>query len=294
MSDRAARARDRRHVRPRRRAFTITELLIVIAIIAVLMALLLPALGGVWRSAEMTKSMSNLKQIQLWMTLYSSDNRETILPSQFDYSNDPYEGKVRQQLSDTALGSAHAGTWTDILWTLYADDKNKLVADGPPVLNYRYDSPDKAFYDAVGGWDGNTFRAGGQNTQDVIGGTGPKPFGTGAQEAGEPGYFAANNFFDATGQGDAVEEWYATGQIRYPGRSMYLVDSFAGEIIEDEEPPFDDTANPPTIEVDFRYGDLCLMLFLDGHIDPEGPWTDLANLQNDRKVRVQNLTQVGP
>ncbi|HEV8377758.1 MAG TPA: prepilin-type N-terminal cleavage/methylation domain-containing protein [Tepidisphaeraceae bacterium] len=57
------------------RAFTITELLVVIAIIAVLLALLLPALNKARRSAQQTACLSNLQHIGSALFLYASDGR---------------------------------------------------------------------------------------------------------------------------------------------------------------------------------------------------------------------------
>jgi len=61
------------------RAFTLIELLIVIAIIAILAALLLPALAASKRRGQAAACISNIKQLTMAWRMYADDNQDRII-----------------------------------------------------------------------------------------------------------------------------------------------------------------------------------------------------------------------
>ena len=70
--------------------FTLIEMLVAIAIIAILIAVMVPVIGRANSAAEEAKCASNLRQIFTSASLYSVDNDGYILPSRTGFSYSQY------------------------------------------------------------------------------------------------------------------------------------------------------------------------------------------------------------
>ncbi len=83
-----------------RQAFTIIELLVVIGVLALLMGLLLPALGAAHRKGLKSTEMNAIKQVGIAWQLYSMNNKDQVLPGFL-------EPEVQQQWNVTYQFSDH-------------------------------------------------------------------------------------------------------------------------------------------------------------------------------------------
>ena len=129
----------------RRRGFTLIELLVVIAIIALLAALLLPALNGAKARAKSANCMNNLRQLLLAWKMYADDNNGTLVVNLRQPGNKPNwvfgEFTVPLQATNQAIvrqGLLFPYVLKPAVYQCPADEAQ--VGGMPRVLNYSMNS----------------------------------------------------------------------------------------------------------------------------------------------------------
>ena len=139
-----------------RAAFTLLELLVVVAIVAALVALLLPALAGAREQARRVACASNLRQLHAAFMMYAQDNRGKfpMLGALNGWEEDWIHWQPHRDIGRSAL-APYLGGFSPSAARCPSDD---IDARPPPMfpwdVEYRYSySVDLYSYPASAGWE---------------------------------------------------------------------------------------------------------------------------------------------
>lgn len=232
-------------------AFTLIELLIVIAIIAILAGILFPVLTAAKQQANKAKCAANLRQLALANRMYAEDNGGRFVPAAVD------------------IFTGFGGRWRWHGWRSTADGRTPFQPEKGPLWTY------------LG-------RSGGVKMCPLLALMRRRGVSSDAFEAGGGGYgynavYVGGSYWKYGFTPKAAAEAAAASDVRDPSRTVMFTDTAMAQaypsqhIIEYSfcEPPFflgsdgEPTPYHTTPSIHFRHNGRALVAWCDGHISTE-------------------------
>ena len=128
-------------IEKRRRAFTLVELLVVVAVIALVIGLLLPALSSARKAAQLAASLNNMRQITIGALDYADAN-DGLWPiigvaGRENPPDDPFALAPNASSSTDGVGMFNYCSWA--FGGKSTDDRNNRIGDDGNIATPAYD-----------------------------------------------------------------------------------------------------------------------------------------------------------